>query len=544
MLEELHVRDLALIEEVWLEFGPGMTVLTGETGAGKTALVGALKLLVGERADSSMVRAGSTEAVVEGRFRLADREVLARRRIGADGRSKCTLDGEMATVRELADTLGPALDLHGQHDHQALLSPSLHVRYLDRYAGPQAEEALRRYREARDTHAESVAALQALDSALDDAERRLDYLRFVDNEISSARLTEGEDEELERRMPALRHGEKLASAAAESYGLLHEDGGVSDAIASARAALARVSGLDPALDALAEQLAEVSAVADEVAGALRAYGDGIEHDPAAVDAAESRLAAIVALKRKYGGTLADVLATAEDARGQIDRLESRDDERAAAELNVAQADAALGEAAAELARVREAVAPLFGEAVEMALGDLAMMGASVQVSITPLEREQWTADGPHRVEFMFVSGAGQLPRPLAKIASGGEISRVMLALKGVLGAADDVPVLVFDEVDAGIGGNAASAVGRRLAALSTDHQVLVVTHLAQVAAFADHHLAVEKSSDAHTVRTTVRPVSDEELVAEIARMLSGEDTDTAKAHAQELLAKAAAGVSL
>lgn len=538
MLEELRVRNLALIEDVSLEFAAGMTVLTGETGAGKTALVGALKLLVGERADSTMVRAGTHEAVVEGRLRNGDREIVARRRVTADGRSKCTLDGEMATVAAMSDALGPLVDLHGQHEHQALLQPSRHVEYLDRYAGPQASDALAGYRCARQAWSQARVTLDRLLGQLREAQERSDYLRFVAEEISSAAVSPQEEIEIEGRLPALKHGERLAAAAMEAYASLRDEGGASDGLAVAQSALTHVSDLDPGLDAITDRLREVVALTDDLVSDLRGYAESLEHDPAELDTLMSRLATYSGLKKKYGPSTEDVMRTFSEAQETLAALDAGDAgvQLASAELDSAQAE--LVDAAERLASARREAAPRFVRDLIDATADLEMSGTSFQVMLEDLSFDTWGDEGPQRVEFMFAPGPDQPARPLARIASGGEISRVMLALKGVLGAADDVPVLVFDEVDAGIGGLTATAVGRRLKELAARHQVLVVTHLAQVAVFADRHIVVEKTSSAETVSTSVRTVVGQDRTVEISRMLSGAESDAGLAHAEELLGNA------
>jgi DNA repair protein RecN (Recombination protein N) len=538
VLEELHVRNLALIEEVWLEFGPGMTVLTGETGAGKTALLGALKLLLGERADSGAVRSGAREASVEGRFLAAGCELIAKRRVSADGRSRCILDDEMATVGALAERLGPLVDLHGQHEHQALLSPATHVGYLDRRAGAPAADALAAYRQARSAYRTALTARATLESQLAEASRNSDYLRFVAEEIDRVDPQPGEDDELEARLPALQHGERLAETAGEVTQLLRGEGGALDRVAEASAALEKVAGIDPALDELAVRLGDVAALADDVSADVRAYRDRIEHDPAALDTVLSRLSALSGLKKKYGPRLADVIRSRDEAVSALVTGEAGEEALAAAGEAVQSAERELRTAAEALAAVREDAVPAFVEALSAAVADLAMGGTHFEVSIAVLPFESWTEDGPHRVEFLFAPAASQAARPLARIASGGEISRVMLALKGVLGEADTVETLVFDEVDAGIGGATATAVGRRLAELARGRQVIVVTHLAQVAAFADAQLVVSKQVAGGDVATSVVRVEGDARVAEIARMLSGNESLASLAHARELLGAA------
>jgi DNA repair protein RecN (Recombination protein N) len=539
VLSELHVRDLALVEDVWLEFGAGLTVLTGETGAGKTVLVEALKLLLGERADSAMVRQGATEALVEGRFVIDGREVLVRRRVSAEGRSRCAVDGEMATVGTLAELLGAEVDLHGQHEHQALLSPSRHAGYLDRFIGVPALEAMERYREAYAQARDALEALLALEDALADRGRREDYLRFQVADIDAAAPQPGEDAELTARLPRLRHGQRLAAAAAAAHSGIKDEGGVSDALTVASNALAAAGGLDPALDELADAVGRLDIESQEVASSLRDYAESVEHDPAALDETERRLHQIGDLTRKYGPTLADVIRMRDEAARELELLDSGEAGMEQARAVVPTANERLVAAGREISRLRDAAAAAFVEGLRVAAADLALPTASFAIARTPLDEGAWTADGPERVEFLFSSGTGEEPRPLVRVASGGELSRVMLALKSVLGAADAVPVLVFDEVDAGIGGATALAVGKRLASLAIAHQVLVVTHLPQVAAYADAQVVVSKAEESGRTVTRAGTIGEEEREAEIARMLAGGASETGLAHARELLSAAA-----
>jgi len=539
VLSELHVHDLALVEDVWLEFGPGLTVLTGETGAGKTVLVSALKLLLGERADSTLVREGAEEALVEGTFVIDGAEVLVRRRLTAEGRSRCTVNGEMATVTMLAELLGPLVDLHGQHEHQALLSPARHAGYLDRFIGEAADGARSAYQESWRSVAQARERLAAIETALADRDRKVDYLRFQLTDIDAVAPRTGEAEELEARLPRLRHGERLAAAAGTAWSALKDDDGASDSLSAAMAALGPAQGLDPALDALADAVARLDVELGDVAVSLRDYSDGVEHDPAALDEVERRLQQLKDLTRKYGPTLEDVVRMRDDAVRELALLDEGEAGLERARTEVEEAATRLRQAGDRLIAARDGAVGPFARRLAAAAAELALPHAVFEVARSPMPFEAWTAEGPERIEFLFASGQGESARPLAKVASGGEVSRVMLALKSVLGSADAVPVLVFDEVDAGIGGATALAVGRRLASLASAHQVLVITHLPQVAAYASAHVVVEKSLVGNRTVTTASPVTGDELVAEVARMLAGGASSTSLAHARELLESAA-----
>lgn len=535
MLLELHVRDLALVDDVWAEFGPGLTVLTGETGAGKTVLVGALKLLLGERADASLVRSGADEAVVEGRFEIDGREVLVRRRVSAEGRSKCTIDGEMATVTALGELLGPLVDLHGQHDHQALLAVGNHVGYLDRFMTPAIDARLDAYRAAHRALRAAAAEVASLEAALEDRDRQADYLRFQIKDVDAVAPRPGEDQELEALLPRLRFSERLTSATAAAYQALRGEAGAADALAEGVTALSSATGLDPVFDGLRDDSIRLADAVDTLAASLREYAERIDHDPRALDEAESRLASITALKRKYGPSLDDVLMTRQDAEGRLADLDAGEAGLAQARHRHEVAADSLREAGEAIVALRDAATAGFETALVAEARDLALPKAVFSVQRTLLPFESWTEDGPERVEFLFSATQGDPPRPLVKIASGGEVSRVMLALKGVLGAADKTPVLVFDEVDAGIGGATAISVGERLMRLAETRQVLVVTHLAQVAAFGGRQIAVYKAEHEGRSVTRISTVEGEARVAEIARMLSGDVSEVSIAHANELL---------
>ncbi|MCL4554489.1 MAG: DNA repair protein RecN [Actinobacteria bacterium] len=538
MLRELHVRDLALIDEAWLEFEPGLNVISGETGAGKTALVVALKLLLGGRSDSRMVRAGATEALVEGVFEHEAREILVKRRVGVDGRSRCVVDGEMSSVSALAGGLAPLVDLHGQHDHQSLLRPANHVSYLDGYIGTTARAARETYSAARTEFFAATEALAKLQATIGDLQREAEELVRSGPDLDSVAPAMGEDEEIAARVAILQHSGRLTEATAEAFGSLRDEDGATEGASRALVALTRVASLDPAVEAFRGRLEVLLGGLDDIAGELREYGESLEHDTDQLEFGHDRLATLTLLKKKYGVTIEEVLQCRADAVARLALLEDADHSIAGASSRVEAAVADYQVVAETLASIRSAAIPGFVSRLHDAVADLSMDGARFEVSMEPLELDAWSNDGPHRVEFTYAPGPEQPYRPFAKIASGGELSRVMLALKSVLSGADPVPVLVFDEVDAGIGGATATAIGRRLSLLAEKHQVLVVTHLAQVAAFADRHLVVTKSVDSDGVRTQVDHVADEARIAEVARMLSGGSSETGLAHASELLASA------
>lgn len=548
MLEELHIQDVALIAQAHIELGPGLTVLTGETGAGKTVLLSALKLLIGERADSGVIRAGASQAKISGRFffdypatseeESRSEEIIASRTVTENGRSKCTLNGEMATVSGLADALGAHIDLHGQHDHQMLLRSSTHVDILDTFGADEVAAAKTRYKVARDTYKQALGELQRLKSEVLTSENELELNRLMLSEIERVNPHPGEDDEISEKLPALRHAEEISQAIQAAQEGLGGEGGALDglyrAIRALESATSYLGDLETLLSRISETKIELSDINDE----LSSLSSSLEFDDTILDVLIGRLSELDGLKKRFGPSLDYVLSRKAQLSHVLDSVEHSDEVLRAAEKNLSLSRSNLEIAANELHELRSQAAIDFVAMLRESVADLALEQARFEVSFAPLEFERWTEQGSFQIEILYSSSALSPTRPLVKIGSGGEISRVMLALKSVLGSSSAPEILVFDEIDAGIGGATATAVGRRLSDLAQTHQVIVVTHLAQVAVFADAHLVVERSSELFTDDTSVREVKLEERVAEIARLLSGETGKTAQAHALELLQSA------
>jgi DNA repair protein RecN (Recombination protein N) len=528
MLIELHVADLGIVADLKLVLGPGLTAITGETGAGKTLLVEALDLLVGGRADTTLIRDGASEARVEGRFLdpISDDEVVLARILPVEGRSRAYVEGRLATVAELAEVGMRFVDLHGQHAHQSLLAPAIQRSALDHFAGPAATDPLAEYRAARAEQQRIDADLAALGGDERSRAREIDLLRFQIEEIEAAGLDdESEDVALEAEeallADALAHREALAAA----YGAVE-----TSALDSVGAAATAISGRSPFAE-LAERLRAAQAELAELARELRVARDSIEDDPERLEAIRSRRHLLRELTRKYGETLADVRAYGVETTRRLQELEGY--EKRGAELE-AEGQAARQRAvntASSLSRARLAAAGALANAITPHLRELAMPAAAFEVLVEPAEP---TDDGADRVTFLLSANPGEPSRPLARVASGGELSRAMLATRVVLSEAP--PTLVFDEIDAGIGGEAGAAVGRLLADLAGRHQALVVTHLAQVAAFADAQVVVEKRERGNRTVASAQGVAGEERVRELSRMLAGVGESThARSHAAELL---------
>ncbi len=534
MLVELAVADLGVLADLSLVLGPGMTALTGETGAGKTLVVTAVELLVGGRADAAMVRPGAPEARVEGRFVEPDgTEVVLTRVVPAEGRSRAYVDGRLAPVSALAERGSALVDLHGQSAHQALLATSAQRAALD----VAADVDLGPLVAARARVAELDAALAALGGDAGARAREVDYLRFTVAELDRAGLDDpAEDERLAAQEEALADAAGTRAAAEAARAALADDGGAGDALGAARAALrGRVAFAD--LDA---RLAAVAAEVDEAGTDLRTLAEGVDDDPATLEAVQDRRALLADLRRKHAGrsgTLADVLAVAEATRARLAELESADERGAALDAERGVALAAVAAEAARVGRARRKAAPGLAAAVTEALRELAMPRADLLVEVGK-------DDPGDDVTFLLAANPGERALPLARVASGGELARTMLALRLVLGGGGGEAgrTLVFDEVDAGVGGEAALAVGRALAAVATSAQVLVVTHLPQVAAFADAQVAVRKDEISGRTVAGARLLDDGERVVELSRMLSGHpDSRAARGHAEELLAVARRG---
>jgi DNA repair protein RecN (Recombination protein N) len=552
MLCELRVENLLLIERAELRLARGLNVLTGETGAGKTVLAHALDLLLGGRAKPGIVRPGAAEAYVEGVFELPDalrcelgerlpadaEEVVLARRIGADGRTRALVNGRSATVTDLRELAEPLITFYGQHEHRKLTLAGAQLEILDGFCGDAQLARRAKVAAAYATAREAQAALADLQERAGARERELDLLDFELAEIEAAEPTEEETDALRAERERLRHVEALRGAslsAAETAGA--DEGGIASLLASAGRGLLGAQGIDPALDALGERWQALIYEVDDVAGELRSYAESLDGEPGRLEAVEERLAVLDRLERKHGGTITAVLAHAEACR-------LRRAELVGAELAIEEATARLGEARAQLAagsaalhKSRAAAGPKLAAAVRRRLDELAMKGAAFEIELT--EREPGPT-GSDTVEFLIAPNPGVPAGPLRETASGGELSRVMLALMGVAAAgAGGGRTLVFDEVDAGIGGQTARAVGDQLRDLAAERQVICITHLPQVASLAARHFSIAKDATRTPAQTTVTELADGEVVSELVRMLGGDaegDADeAARRHAEELL---------
>jgi len=575
MIEEIRISSLGVIDSSTLELGPGLTVITGETGAGKTMIVTALGLLLGGRADSGAVRTGAQRARVEGvvvteqlpEFAAAvdeaggavedDRVVLART-VAAEGRSRAYVGGASVPVTTLAGLAEPLVAVHGQSDQHRLLQARAQRDALDRFGGEPLAELARSYRAVYDELTAVETELAEVTASARERAREADLLRFGCEEIEAVGPQPGEDEALVAEESRLGYADTLRTAAEQAREALSSDTvGAPDALsvtASARAALDGVREHDPEAGELADRLAEVTYLLSDVAADVASYAARIDTDPARLATVSERRAALTALTRKYGDTVDEVLAWAEQASRRLLELDGTDDRIEELRTRRGELRAELATAARALSQARSEAAGRLATEVTGELGRLAMPHARVSIEVRQTEvapeapdggREPLEVEGRHlrfgrsgidEVEFLLAANTGSEPRPLHKGASGGELSRVMLALEVSLAGTSPVPTFVFDEVDAGVGGAAAVEIGRRLAQLARSAQVLVVTHLPQVAAYADHHVVVAKSSDGSITTSGLTRLDEAGRERELSRMLAGlADSDTALAHARELL---------
>ncbi|MDX2163592.1 MAG: DNA repair protein RecN [bacterium] len=578
MLEELRIRNFAIIDQLDLTFADGLNVITGETGAGKSIIIDAVELLLGGKADPSFVRAGADKAVIEGTFALHDTAAAAivpilraaelvdgeteagadadvintvtiSRELRSNGRSVTRVNG-VAINLDVLERIGEHLvDVHGQSAHLSLLKPASHIELLDRFANAYDQ---------REAIAEMVDTLHGvrrdIHKLLEDEaalKRRADRLRGDVDDIDEAALNVGEDEELKAERNRLANSEQLARLTGEAVALFYGDErgqdsvGAVDQIMNAVGLIGKLAGIDSALKDDHTLALEVSAQVDELAKSLRRYADTVEYNPTRLDAVEERLETITALKRRYGGTIPAVLDYADKARAELEAIENSEERLAELRADEEQLLREIGSAAARLSQARREAAAALGDGVVQELADLRMGKAQFQVGISQQpdpngayvgkERVKFDATGIDQVEFMMSANPGEPLRPLAKVASGGESARIMLALKRVLSAADHTPTLIFDEIDQGIGGRVGTVVGEKLWGLTRDHQVMVVTHLAQLAGYADRHYRVMKLVEEGRTRTQIIPLTqDFQRIEELAAML-GTMNESGYQSAKELI---------
>lgn len=555
MLEHLHIRNVALIKESEISFGDGLNILTGETGAGKSMIIDSLQFALGGRAGKDFLRHGEKQAAVEALFsvqsqalteKLAengiapeeDGTLLITRTLSEAGKSVCRINGSTVTVGMLKEIAEDMIDIYGQHEHQSLLNPVKHIRLLDRFCGAGFGEAMEEYKNSRQKLKDLEKQLAILIGDESQREQRLDMLLFQKEEIEAAELQEGEEDALLEQKKRLSSMERLIRLTGESVTLLYDGDdrapSACDQLGDALAKLQEAAEYDAALSPLADALADGYAAVEDCARELKREAEKQEADPEELERIEERLQLFYKLKRKYGGSIEAVLEFYEKAVQELEFLSNSSEKAAELSAKKAEEEKRLSALAETLTARRRATAEQVEEQIETALHDMEMKHARFHIQIE--EKADWGADGKDKVEFLISANAGEPLKPLAKIASGGEMSRVMLALKTVLVDADEIGTFIFDEIDTGVSGRTARRVGEKMRFLGGKRQLLCITHLPQIAAMADNHFLIEKESDAGETVTRVTALDEEGAVREVARLMN-DVTETTLAAARELLAE-------
>jgi len=548
MLTDISIKNFAIIDALHISFGSGLNILTGETGAGKSIIIDAVNLLLGGRASADLIRSGADEAAVEALFAVGNEtalrqflvdsgidvedELLLKRVISRSGKNRIFINGSLATVATLAEIACRLVNIYGQHESQTLLKIDNHLQLLDDYAGAgELRTAFAAAWQARRKNAEKLALLE---SGAREAERQRDMLSYQLEEIAGAALVLGEDEELERERNLLVHAERLLQKTVSAYELLYgAEEAVLGTLGKVRSLLQDAAGVDSALVPLGDIVAAAELQLEDAALTMRDYAARIESDPLRLQSVDERLELLRKLKKKYGATIAEILSCRDRMEAELLTLTDMEGSRTELEQEAERLQGLVRQQGEKLSALRREAGGKLQQALEKEVQQLAMKHARFLLSIEPLAEPRET--GFDRVEFLFSPNPGELPKPLAKIASGGELSRIMLAMKQ-LHPESDVPTLVFDEVDTGIGGATSSLVGRKLKAVAVRQQVLCITHLPQVAVFADHHYRVAKTVAAGRTSTEVTLLGEDARVGEIARMLGGVTvTDKTREHAREML---------
>ncbi|MDI6799103.1 MAG: DNA repair protein RecN [Actinomycetota bacterium] len=557
MLRELHIKNLILIDELYIEFDRGLNVLTGETGAGKTALIEAVNLLLGERSDTGMIRSGTDEAKVEGLFtippsRLLELEDLREylgdsaeyvivRKISKEGKSKCYINGNMVTLSTIKDLGNLLIDLHGQHDHQSLLKTANHLNFLDRYGGSDLLELKSKYQAKHLSLKRDTGLLNRLSDSKGEREKEKDLLKFQIDEIENAALTLGEEEALVQEAEVLSSSERIMEALLSTKDSISSDldNSVMDSLKRSEVLLSKVADLEPRLFAAHQRLEGISVELEDLAGELRRLAEDFAYNPERLKEVQDRLAAISFLKKKYGQSVGEILYFLERAKQELSLIDDSGERIKDLFESVEASKVELYSLGVELSKRRLKAASLFEAEVITHLKDLNMVKIDFKVDIETLGREDLlqSSTGIDRIEFLISPNQGEALRPLAKIASGGEISRVMLALKIALAKVDEIETLIFDEIDSGVGAVTAGYVGEKLSLLSDTHQIICVTHLPQIAAYGELHYRVFKEEESGATKTHIDKLSFDDRIDEIARMLGGKGspTELSKEHAKELL---------
>lgn len=536
MITTLHIKNIGIIDDLSIDLNEGFNVLTGETGAGKTLMIGSLAILAGGRFSKEMIRNGENFSFIEANFycpksELAiDGNIIISREVHSNGRSSCKMNGRLITVNELKEFMSQIIDIHGQHDSQLILNPTRHIMYLDNFIGKEITIDLSNYQEKLKEYKSLKQELKATYGEEQEKERRLDLLRYQAEEIENAKLKETEETELEEKHKMMQNAEKLKENLAQIDEELNEVaiGAISNAIRS-------LEKIQDCGDEYNEKLNSLKSSYYDIQELARDFSDmreNIEFDDEERNKIENRLDLIYSLKRKYGNTIGEIVSYGEKIEEEIHKIENLDEYHHRIKKQMEELKDQMQEIATRMSRVRKQYAKDLSEKINKQLKELEMPNAKFEVQI--LEGKDFDERGKDCIEFMICTNIGEGMKPLAKIASGGEMARIMLAIKNVLADVDEVGTLVFDEIDTGISGKAGQAVGEKMKEIAQNHQVICITHLPSIAAKGDYNYYIHKQTKENKTYTNIKQLTEEETIEEIARISSGEITEVAKAHAREL----------
>ncbi len=533
MIRHIKISNFAIIENSEVDFEDGLNIITGETGSGKSIVIEAISLALGSRADSSFVRHGCKKAVIQLICDFDDEEYIITREISAAGKNICKINGEIVTLGELSSLCRKLADIHGQYDNQSLLNPDNHIKLVDQYHHSSIGPAKEKYAGIYKLYTEKKSELKKLLALESSNAKQLDFYRYEKSEIESADLKPGEDEALAESITLLQNSEKIFSSAENAYEALSGEGGAVTSIGNAMNAIKNISEYSKVFSDISEDITDIYYKLEDISDSLRTTCSDMTFSPEELDAAIFRLDHIDNLKKKYGSTIEDILAYYDKISEELLKIENFDDEKEKLEKEVKEASIALSEVASELTQLRKAAAIELSEAIEKELHDLNFSNAKLEIDFKEKEPEE---NGIDIIEIMMSGNIGEPLKPLAKTASGGEISRIMLAIKKVTCVYDSIPTMIFDEIDTGISGYTASVVARKLHSISENHQIICITHLPQIAAAGDYCYKIFKDSDGQSTFTHIEPLDESERVDELARLLGGETiTETTRQNARELI---------
>lgn len=536
MIHHISIKNFAIIEQTEIDFAEGLNIITGETGSGKSIVIEAISLALGSRADSSYVRTGTDKAVIQLSGELDGEEILLTREISAAGKNLCRYNDEIVTLNRLNQIARRLADIHGQYDNQSLLNPDYHIVLVDVYRHDITDVLKKAVQEAYSQYAEIRSQLGSLLTAEKENRRKLDFLRFEADEIEKASLRPDEDQELEERISLLQNSEKIFENIEKSYGVLYDSSpSVMDGLRGAMRSVEEIASFSSDIGAVSQEFSDVYYRLEDICRSLRDIKDRLTFNPEELDDAISRLELINSMKKKYGDSIEEVLQYFDSISSQIAVIENFETNKASLEQELKTAAASLRRACAELTEARKESAAQLSDCIQRELVDLNFSDAQLEIRILPLEKP--TENGMDQVEILITTNRGEPLKPLTRVASGGEMSRIMLAFKNVISSYDNIPTLIFDEIDTGISGITASIVGRKLKEISRSRQILCITHLPQIAACGDHNYRIHKESDDTSTYTRVEALNPEETVREIARLLGGATiTETTLENARELIA--------